>query len=107
MNLDPKTAVDAAKDIATHAVEKAADIVETPVPILKGDITGGVGAIVEDATAIATHMPSTRPRKCSRATKKMPAKKTPPSSSADRFRRQSGLPLIAADRETYTTSYLY
>lgn len=55
MNLDPKTAVDAAKDIATHAVEKAADIVEDAGHILKGDIAGGVGAIVEDATAIATH----------------------------------------------------
>ncbi|HOB49536.1 MAG TPA: hypothetical protein PKK01_09515 [Mycobacterium sp.] len=55
MAFDPKNAVDAAKDIATHAVEKAADIVEDAGHILKGDIAGGVGAIVEDATSIATH----------------------------------------------------
>ncbi|MCB0924964.1 MAG: hypothetical protein KDB50_10555 [Mycobacterium sp.] len=55
MGFDPKNAVDAAKDIATHAVEKAADIVEDAGHILKGDIAGGVGAIVEDATDIATH----------------------------------------------------
>lgn len=55
MNFDPKNAVEAAKDIATHAVEKAADIVEDAGHILKGDIAGGVGAIVEDATDIATH----------------------------------------------------
>ena len=55
MGFDPKNAVDAAKDIATHAVEKAADIVEDAGHILKGDIAVGVGAIVEDATDIATH----------------------------------------------------
>lgn len=55
MGFDPKNAVDAAKDIAAHAVEKAADIVEDAGHILKGDIAGGVGAIVEDATDIATH----------------------------------------------------
>lgn len=55
MGFDPKNAVNAAKDIATHAVEKAADIVEDAGHILKGDVAGGVGAIVEDATDIATH----------------------------------------------------
>jgi len=55
MGFDPKNAVNAAKDIATHAVEKAADIVEDAGQIIKGDIAGGVGAIVEDATDIATH----------------------------------------------------
>lgn len=55
MGFDPKNAVNAAKDIATHAVEKAADIVEDAGAILKGDVAGGVGAIVEDATDIATH----------------------------------------------------
>lgn len=55
MAFDPKNAVNAAKDIATHAVEKAADIVEDAGQVLKGDIAGGVNAIVEDATEIATH----------------------------------------------------
>ena len=55
MGFDPKNAVNAAKDIAAHAVEKAADIVEDAGQIIKGDIAGGVGAIVEDATDIATH----------------------------------------------------
>jgi hypothetical protein len=55
MGFDPKNAMNAAKDIATHAVEKASDIVEDAGQIIKGDIAGGVGAIVEDATDIATH----------------------------------------------------
>ena len=55
MGFDPKNAMNAAKDIATHAVEKAADIVGDAGQIIKGDIAGGVGAIVEDATDIATH----------------------------------------------------
>ena len=33
MGFDPKNAVNAAKDIATHAVEKAADIVEDSMDI--------------------------------------------------------------------------
>lgn len=55
MGFDPKNAVNAAKDIATHAVGKAAEIVEDAGKVLKGDIAGGVSAIVEDATDIATH----------------------------------------------------
>lgn len=55
MNLDPKTAVDAAKDALRRMPSESADIVEDAGHILKGDIAGGVGAIVEDATAIATH----------------------------------------------------
>ena len=55
MAFDPKNAVNAAKDIATHAVEKAADIVEDAGHILKGNIAEGASAIVEDATEIATH----------------------------------------------------
>ena len=46
MGFDPKNAMNAAKDIATHAVEKASDIVEDAGQIIKGDIAGGVGAIV-------------------------------------------------------------
>lgn len=55
MAFDPKNAINAAKDIAAHAVEKAADIVEDAGHIVKGDIAGGASAIVEDATSIATH----------------------------------------------------
>ncbi len=55
MAFDPKSALNAAKDIATHAVEKAADIVEDAGHILKGDVSEGVSAIVSDATDIATH----------------------------------------------------
>lgn len=55
MAFDPKNAVNAAKDIAAHAVGKAADIVEDAGQIIKGDIAGGASAIVEDSIAIATH----------------------------------------------------
>jgi hypothetical protein len=55
MGFDPKNAINAAKDIAAHAVEKAADIVEDAGHIVKGDIAGGTSAIVQDATDIATH----------------------------------------------------
>lgn len=55
MGFDPKNAINAAKDIAAHAVEKAADIVEDAGHIVKGDIAGGASAIVADATDIATH----------------------------------------------------
>ena len=36
-------------------MEKAADIVEDAGHILKGDIAGGVGAIVQDSVEIASH----------------------------------------------------
>lgn len=55
MAIDPKAAVDAAKDIATHAVEKASDIVEDAGHILRGNVAEGVGAIVQDSVDIATH----------------------------------------------------
>lgn len=55
MGFDPKNAVNAAKDIAAHAVEKAADIVEDAGQVLKGDIAGAASAIVEDSVDIATH----------------------------------------------------
>ena len=55
MSFDPKNAVNAAKDIAAHAVEKAADIVEAAGQVIKGDIAGGVGAIVQDSVEIASH----------------------------------------------------
>jgi hypothetical protein len=55
MGFDPKEALNAAKDIATHAVEKAADIVEDAGHILRGDISEGASAIVSDSVDIATH----------------------------------------------------
>lgn len=55
MGFDPKNAINAAKDIATHAVEKAADIVEDATLVLKGDIAGATSAIIEDSMDIATH----------------------------------------------------
>jgi hypothetical protein len=55
MGFDPKNAINAARDIASHAVEKAADIVEDAGHIVKGDIAGGASAIVEDSMDIATH----------------------------------------------------
>lgn len=55
MAIDPKNAVNAAKDIATHAIEKASDIVEDAGHVLRGNVTEGVSAIVEDSIDIATH----------------------------------------------------
>jgi hypothetical protein len=55
MGFDPKDALNAAKDIATHAVEKAADIVEDAGHILRGDVAEGASAIVSDSVDIATH----------------------------------------------------
>lgn len=55
MNLDPKNALDAAREIAAHAVEKASDIVENAADILRGDLAGGASAIVENSVDIATH----------------------------------------------------
>ena len=55
MGFDPKNAVNAAKDIATHAVEKTSDIVEDAGHVLRGNVSEGVSAIVEDSMDIATH----------------------------------------------------
>ncbi len=55
MAVNPKDAVDAVKDIATNAVEKASDIVEDVSDILRGDIAGGASQIVQHSVDIATH----------------------------------------------------
>jgi hypothetical protein len=55
MGFDPKDAVDAVKDIATNAVEKASDMVENAGDIIRGDIAGGVEGIVQSSVDIATH----------------------------------------------------
>ncbi|OBG95891.1 hypothetical protein A5697_01860 [Mycobacterium sp. E3251] len=55
MGFSPKDAVDAAKDIATNAVEKASDIVEHGSDIIRGDISGGVSGIVQNSIEIGTY----------------------------------------------------
>jgi hypothetical protein len=55
MGIDPKDAIEAIKDIATNAIERSADIVESAGHILKGDVSGGVEGIVASSIDIATH----------------------------------------------------
>ena len=55
MAITPKDAFDAARDITAHAVDKASDIVEDAGDIIRGDISGGVSAIVKDSLDIASH----------------------------------------------------
>ena len=55
MAFNPKDAVDAARDIATNAVEKASDIVENAGDIIRGDIAGGASGIVQNSIDIGTH----------------------------------------------------
>jgi hypothetical protein len=55
MAFKPKDALNAARDIATNAVEKASDIVEDAGHIVKGDFSGGTSAIVEDSISIGTY----------------------------------------------------
>jgi uncharacterized protein YutE (UPF0331/DUF86 family) len=55
MGFNPKDAVDAVRDIATNAVEKASDIVENASDIIRGDLKGGVSGIVENSIDIGTH----------------------------------------------------
>ena len=55
MGFDPKDALDAARDIVTNAVERSSDIVEDVGHIIKGDIAGGAGDIVQNSIDIATY----------------------------------------------------
>jgi hypothetical protein len=55
MAINPRDAVDAVKDIATNAVEKASDIVENAGDIIRGDLKGGVSGIVENSIDIGTY----------------------------------------------------
>lgn len=66
MSFNPKDAVDAVRDIAANAVEKASDIVENAGHIIRGDIAGGASGIVKDSIDIATTR-STERKKCSPA----------------------------------------
>lgn len=54
MGFNPKDAVESVKDIATNAVERSADIVESAGHIIKGDVSGGVEGIVASSMDIAT-----------------------------------------------------
>lgn len=71
MSFNPKDAVDAVRDIAANAVEKASDIVENAGHIIRGDIAGGASGIVKDSIDIATHAvdrtKETERKKCSPA----------------------------------------
>jgi hypothetical protein len=55
MGVNPRDAVDAVKDIATNAVEKASDIVEHASDIIRGDIAGGASGIVQNSIDIGTY----------------------------------------------------
>lgn len=55
MAFNPKDAVDAVRDIATNAVEKASDIVEHAGDIMRGDLAGGASGIVANSIDIGTY----------------------------------------------------
>ncbi|TPG33488.1 hypothetical protein [Mycolicibacterium hodleri] len=55
MGFNPKDAIESVKDIATNAVERSADIVESAGYIIKGDVSDGVVGIVSSSMDIATH----------------------------------------------------
>jgi hypothetical protein len=55
MAFTPTDAADAARDIATNAVEKASDIVEHASDIIRGDIAGGASGIVRNSIDIGTY----------------------------------------------------
>ncbi|HEX5254667.1 MAG TPA: hypothetical protein VFW69_12450 [Mycobacterium sp.] len=55
MAFNPKDAVDAVRDIATNAVEKASDIVEHAGDIIRGDVAGGASGIVRNSIDIGTY----------------------------------------------------
>ena len=55
MGFNPKDAVDAARDIATNAVERASDIVEHASDMIRGDLAGGASGIVQNSIDIGTY----------------------------------------------------
>ncbi|OBH05206.1 MULTISPECIES: hypothetical protein [unclassified Mycobacterium] len=55
MGFNPRDAVDAVKDIATNAVDKASDIVEHAGDIIRGDVAGGASGIVQNSIDIGTY----------------------------------------------------
>ena len=55
MGFNPKDAIESVKDIATNAVERSADIVDSAGLVLKGEVSAGVEGIVQSSLDIATH----------------------------------------------------
>ena len=55
MGFNPRDAIESVKDIATNAVDRTADIVDSAGHILKGDVSAGVEGIVQGSMDIATH----------------------------------------------------
>ncbi|BBZ29031.1 hypothetical protein MMAD_33260 [Mycolicibacterium madagascariense] len=55
MGFNPRDAIESVKDIATNAIDRTADIVDSAGHILKGDVSEGVQGIVESSMDIATH----------------------------------------------------
>ena len=55
MGFNAKDAIESVKDIATNAIDRTADIVDSAGHILKGDVSEGVQGIVESSMDIATH----------------------------------------------------
>ena len=54
MSFDPKNVVNAARDIATDALDKASEIVENAGDIVRGDVAGGTSRIVDNSLEIAS-----------------------------------------------------
>ena len=55
MAFNPRDALESVRDIATNAVEKSADIVDSAGQIVKGNVSEGVEGIVASSMDIATH----------------------------------------------------
>jgi hypothetical protein len=55
MGFNPRDALDAVQDIATHTVQKVSDIVENASDIIRGDIAGGTGEMVQNSLDIARY----------------------------------------------------
>ena len=67
MAFNPKDAVDAARDIATNAVEKASDIVEHAGDIIRGDILRAAPAASSSTRSISALTRWNGPKRCSPA----------------------------------------
>jgi uncharacterized protein YutE (UPF0331/DUF86 family) len=55
MGFNARDAIESVKDIATNAVERSADIVESAGHIIKGEVSEGLQGIVASSMDIATH----------------------------------------------------
>lgn len=55
MGFNARDAIESVKDIATNAVERSADIVDSASHILKGNVSAGVEGIVQSSIDIATY----------------------------------------------------